>query len=352
MGPLQTSNFSIGIVVGADVEGLGQLLRQIDAPDDVPRLICVFDADRFLGRVRDTISKLNLDGITVRMIPSPGANLAECRQLLLDACSTPYLIFVDSDCRLPRPWFTQILAAHHEVAHRFPEAPGWGAPAKLMPQGVAAPACLWLAQFFPGHNEQLFPATVEHLPHSQIVLHVPRIQMLGGYDPRFRFSGEDFDLSMRVVAAGNHWILWPNPCVRHEQNSRLGPFLHRMARYGYAQGQILWKHGWRSCSRRWVAPLSVATMAGPVLWGLQKWHELLALPAAVGLVLLAFGVPVAATRTWLLIGLGAVTYAIAWPAGAIAASVNWLTSRRLGPPAGVHRCPDLQQFPVEPKSLG
>ena len=238
---------------------------------------------------------------------------AAARNTGLAAVGTPLVAFVDSDCRLPAGWLTDLLPVLADgtavVGPRIFGAGGPGALARfeagsgpLDLGGAAGPVA-------PG-------ARVGYLPAALLLC---RRDALGaGFDESMRI-GEDVDLVWRVAAAGHPVRYEPRVVVEHETRPGFARWFAQRFGYGRSAAALAARHPDRLAPvviSRWSAPALLylaARRPGPAaactaLTAAGLWTRLPAGPGrtaesarltATGLGWTLLGLAEAAARPWL-----------------------------------------------------
>ncbi len=65
---------------------------------------------------------------------------------------------------------------------------------------------------------------------------------VGGFDPRFRYGGEEEELFRRLSRAGRRLVFVPDAVVQHEFDPRLPDTLRRSRAYGRGNARMFLKH--------------------------------------------------------------------------------------------------------------
>lgn len=162
---------------------------------------------------------------------------AAARNTGLRHSTTPYVAFVDSDCR-PEPGWLPILLPHFQD-------PAVGAVAPRVRSPVTG---TWLTRYDAARSS-LDMGTVEApvLPRSRVpyvpsaALVVRRKAVGDGFDPAFRF-GEDVDLVWRLGEAGWTVRYAPAARVRHEPGRHAVAWAARRFRYGTSAAPLARAH--------------------------------------------------------------------------------------------------------------
>ena len=256
----------------------GQLARVLAAlPRGVP--VVVGDDGSAADAATETAEVADRhDALLLRL--DPGRGPAAARNAGIDAATTAYVAFVDSDV-VPEPGWLSRLAAHFEdplVALVAPRVLGLEATEE--DRG-------WLHRYEAVRSSlDLGPRPSGVHPHGQVA-YLPSAAMMvrrsawPGFDEDLQV-GEDVDLVWRLHDAGWRLRYEPVAVVRHEHRTDVSNWLRRKVFYGTSADLLAARHGDA------VAPLVVTpwTAAFAVcLLAQRRWS----VPAAAG---------VYATATW------------------------------------------------------
>lgn len=190
------------------------------------------------------------------------AGLAAARNTGWQAASAPLVAFTDDDCRPGTDWVERLLAG----LARHPGAAGAGgtvegaseatftlrylrrnnplAPleaAVLEDDRLAHRLTLYLRRSIAGphHDGERAVSSVVGanmlFPAATLVCH-------GGFDPRFRFGGEEEDLCRRIVSGGEQLVFVPDAVVTHDFEPGLADTLRRSRAYGRGNARMFLKH--------------------------------------------------------------------------------------------------------------
>jgi GT2 family glycosyltransferase len=202
--------------------------------------------------------------ITYVHTPTRGLSLA--RNLAIQHCTTPYILFTDDDCRPAHDWLIQA----HECITRDPAVAVWFGQA--WPSGIDytlhhytthAGQITWAMRSdgavchalrvdnTPFHTTQPI-AILERLGHgNQMLINCAIARHIGGFDPwlgagAWLHSGEDVDMTLRMLAHGHACAFAPTLQITHD--AWVTPVVHARLTQRYGTGMIALHlaHAWRN----------------------------------------------------------------------------------------------------------
>jgi GT2 family glycosyltransferase len=152
---------------------------------------------------------------------------AEARNRGAQLARTKYILFVDCDVILDPDWLERGVAF---LERNTDTAAVSGA---IVP--VAGPRVLrdWRVQFIePKVNRMVLtsPTPVTWLGGHSILVRRNLFEMIGGFDPRFRSAGEDWDFSQRLRALGHPIFCLPGMLARCHDVVSVDDLAHRSVR--------------------------------------------------------------------------------------------------------------------------
>ena len=273
------------------------------------RVVVVDDGSRDPAAVAAVVARHGAELIVRAVNGGPAA----ARNTGLAAVRTPLVAFVDSDCRLPAGWLTDLLPVLADgtavVGPRIFGAGGPGALARF--EAGSGPLDLGGAAGPVGPG-----ARVGYLPAA--VLLCRRDALGAGFDESMRV-GEDVDLVWRVAEAGHPVRYEPRVVVEHETRPGFARWFAQRFGYGRSGAALAARHPDRLAPvviSRWSAPAllclaarrPVRAAACTALTAVGLWTRLPAGPGrtaesarltAAGLGWTLLGLAEAAARPWL-----------------------------------------------------
>jgi mycofactocin system glycosyltransferase len=192
--------------------------------------------------------------------------------------TTPFVAFIDSDCRARPRWYEPLIGFFAEPS-----------TAIVAPRVVAAPgrAPDWLAAYEatrspldrgPVEAPVRPRSRVPFLPAAAMVVRRAAIEQMGGFDESMPV-GEDVDLVWRAVEQGWRARYVPVVEVEHDTRASLSGWLAQRFRYGTSAAPLDQRH------RRAAAPLVMSGWTALVWVALALGKERLAVVTAAGTTL-------------------------------------------------------------------
>ena len=204
-------------------------------------------------------------GATVVRHERPGGPAA-ARNAALQAAATPYVAFVDSDCRPLPGWLDPLLSALADpvvavAAPRVRSAAGASLLARYERDRSPLDLGTRPAEVRPGGR-------VPYVPSAALLVRRAAVSATGGadagsvacFDPRLR-HGEDVDLVWRLTAAGWSVRYVPTSVVEHAPRPHLAAWARQRYGYGTSAAPLALRHpgtlrplrGSRAAAVPWVA---------------------------------------------------------------------------------------------------
>jgi GT2 family glycosyltransferase len=172
----------------------------------------------------------------ITYVHTPTRGLSHARNLAVQRCTTPYILFTDDDCRPAHDWIIHA----HECISRDPTVAVWFGQA--WPSGTAytihhyhthAGQITWASRHDGATchalriDDQPFRtshpvAVLERLGHgNQLLIHCDTLRQIGGFTSwlgagAWLHSGEDVDMTMRMLAHGHVCAFAPTLRITHD----------------------------------------------------------------------------------------------------------------------------------------
>lgn len=187
------SELTVAVVVKDRREAMARCLAGLAAQVDPPAEVLVVDN----GSTDGTLELLQTTP-GLRLVEQAGP-LGRARQAAVDACRTPLLAFVDSDC-VPFPGWTRELVAALE-------------PGVAVVQGRTVPAAPVTARWSATQDIDRFTDRYET---CNVLYRLAALRAAGGFDVDSGFFGEDTAAGWRVRRAGGRGVFAATAVVAHD----------------------------------------------------------------------------------------------------------------------------------------
>ena len=190
----------------------------------------------------------------VRVERHPGS-VAETRNSALASLKdADVVVFLDADQVAPPGWLAALVAPIEAGRAAFA-----GGPTRpLGPPKDEGEAYLneFEAWFYPN----VVARDLTKLPMGNSAWRLDVLRAAGGFDPRLTWGGEDYDVNLRVHAAGHRGEYVPDAWVHHDQSGRttLRRLLRRKYRYNVGATMAYLKNGVLRAKMREAARNTVA----------------------------------------------------------------------------------------------
>jgi glycosyltransferase involved in cell wall biosynthesis len=185
----------------------------------------------------------------VRYLYQPNAGPASARNRGFRCARGPYVLFTDSDCVPDSRWAMQLVEAlHHPVVGAV------GGSYTLANRGRVAEGIHW--EIVVRHRR--FRPYVRALGSYNLGVRREVMEQVGGFDETYpAASGEDNDLSYRILAAGYKLRWVPAATVGHHHTAKLGKYLREQQRHGYFRTKLYRRHAGRMSGDDYTTPKDV-----------------------------------------------------------------------------------------------
>lgn len=201
------------------------------------RVIVVDDGSSFPIAAED-FAGAHCDIQVLRHVRSRGP--AAARNTGLQACTTEFVAFLDSDVTPRRGWLEALLGHFCDptVALVAPRIVGLAHSENLVARYEAVHSSLDLGQ----REAPVIPhSTVSYVPSAAIICRRSAIVGVGGFDETMQ-SGEDVDLCWRLIETGARLRYEPIALVAHDHRTQLRDWLARKAFYGGSAAPLSVRH--------------------------------------------------------------------------------------------------------------
>ena len=240
-------------------------------------------------------------------IHTPTRGLARARNLALQHCTTPYILFTDDDCRPAHDWLIrahECITADPAVAIWFGQTRPSGADYTIHHYPTNAGHTTWASRSDGAvcHalriNDQPFRtnqpvAILERLGHgNHMLIRCDALRRIGGFEPwlgagAWLASGEDVDMTLRMLGHDYPCAFAPQLHLIHD--AWVMPAEHAQLSQRYDTGMIALHiaHAWRAnqvarnylCFRLKEAKraLTSANTSPPITTPIPRWRRIIAI---------------------------------------------------------------------------
>jgi GT2 family glycosyltransferase len=223
----------------------------------------------------------------LRALRFAGDGLAAVRDFAWRQTDTPWVAFVDIDCRVQPGWGDAVLEALR-FHSSDPHCAGFGGSNRVPRDGspLYRAYAVLLSTYVGGHDSILNRTVgerrqVDHCPTLNVVYRRGALERVGGFDPAYTRLGEDLEMSRRLVEGG--YTLWANPgmAVEHALRPTLRSWLRNMYLYGRGRCFHLKRHP-AEFHPKFLAPAAVVLVyIAAALWdissgGVPRWLGIVA----------------------------------------------------------------------------
>lgn len=233
---------------------LEQVLRSLLNQSLAPAEILYLD-NASMNANADWAEKILSQGsVPFRLFRRSRNHMGEARQQALLECRSPWLLFLDSDCRPAQDW---LLQWSRHLDQKGDQATVWGAGNQPPPNHpfFAGWSLLSREKLFHHGSTQARTSLensrrLHHVSSTHALYDVQKVLSIGGFSPERELTGEDLDLSFRLRKAG-HELAWAEIApLEHHLPRKLGPWLRKVFRYGQDQWPLLLRYGLSQDPRR------------------------------------------------------------------------------------------------------
>ncbi|MCB0377633.1 MAG: glycosyltransferase [Bdellovibrionales bacterium] len=160
------------------------------------------------------------------------------RAQAINLCPTPWLAFIDADCRPHLGWGQAALVA---VENATDDIAAIGGRSHFVGYGPLQRVARLLSWCLPWAYSKNQVQRVTHLPTNNLLMRVHAVQSVGNFSRDFQKVGEDLELSCRL---NKKFKIIMDPCleVDHLVKSSLGHWLKKLFNYGLAQPRAFLNH--------------------------------------------------------------------------------------------------------------
>lgn len=206
----------------------------------------------------------------VRYLHQPNAGPASARNRGFRHARGRYVLFTDSDCVPDSRWAMQLVEALQQ-----PTVGAVGGGYTLANRGWIAEGIHW--EIVARHSR--FGPFVRALGSYNLGVRREVLEQVGGFDQTYpKASGEDNDLSYRILAGGYRLRWIPAATVGHHHTEKLGKYLREQQRHGYFRAKLYRRHAGRMSGDDYTTPKDVLEPA--LVCAVAAWLPFCWLPRA------------------------------------------------------------------------
>ncbi len=251
---------SLAVVYHNEEKNLPRLLQSIAdefVADETLRLdlLLIDNASKDQSRsVAEEFIKNNPQ-IKARSLARDKNHMAEARQQSLTESDSQWVIYVDADSKLESGWFKGLKRSIQNTTY---ETVVIGGASSYKGTEYWHSFVLPLANYFPLGRTQSHATDIGHVPTNNYLVHRQRALEVGGFDPFFKYVGEDLDINVRLRR--NYKITYdPSFRVEHYLPCSEYDWYQKMAYYGRAQSFVFFKY-WRGISPLKLLPMLICIL--------------------------------------------------------------------------------------------
>lgn len=181
--------------------------------------------------------------VEIAIKSNPENILGQSRQIVVQACTSSLLLFVDADCIVPEYWAEALIRQFEHLKPNHPQLAGVCGPNRLPEDSrwkMGTNRFLDLP-FGSGGSPQAKipygPEGTDHLPTTNALFDLEILRKSGGFNETLKF-GEDSELGHRMKLLGFEMVLCPQPVVINRSADSVSEWVWRMMRFGQCQ----WLH--------------------------------------------------------------------------------------------------------------
>jgi GT2 family glycosyltransferase len=187
------------------------------------------------GSTDDTV-RIAREHQGVRVVETPRAGLSAARNIALEHARGEIVAYLDDDAAPDPDWLTHLAAS-------FASGPyaAVGGPNVPPPESGRVAQCVANAPGGPSHV-LVSDRDAEHIPGCNMSIRRDALQLVGGFDARFRAAGDDVDVCWRLLDRGERIAFSPGAVVYHHRRATVRGYLRQQRGYGRAEAMLERKH--------------------------------------------------------------------------------------------------------------
>ncbi|MDR2463590.1 MAG: glycosyltransferase [Verrucomicrobiales bacterium] len=242
------------------LRGCMEALQQTQYPDF--EIVMVDDGSK------DHTREIMRDFPRVKNIVQDNQGLSAARNNGCRAAAGDIIAYTDSDCMPDADWIYHLTQTLLRSGFAAVGGPNISPPAADWVQATVAAA--------PGSPSHvlLSDTEAEHVPGCNMAYHRWALDLVNGFDARYRKAGDDVDLCWRLMQHGHRIAFSPAALVWHHRRFTISAYFGQQKGYGEAEALLRYKHlnlFDKTGSARWRgtiygAPLADGLFEQPIIY--------------------------------------------------------------------------------------
>lgn len=171
-----------------------------------------------------------------RLVTTPNRGLSNARNTGIEMATGEIIAYTDDDARPDPHWLQYLAMEFMQTKHAAIGGPN------IPPAGDGMIAeCVSNAPGGPAHV-LLSDRTAEHIPGCNMAFRKSALEVVKGFDPRYRAAGDDVDLCWRILDMG--WTIGFSPAAMVWHHRRNSVKMYWKQQYGYGKAEALLEEKW------------------------------------------------------------------------------------------------------------
>lgn len=232
---------TIGIVVYNEEKNIRWIQRSIEQLQSYCRVIVIDNGSS--DSTLDLLTELKKN-FSFEIYHRTFNHLGEARANIVSKAETPWVGFIDADCKISETWGMLALQYCRDCQ---PQVGAFGGP--LLPLGNQSEIYQLMFSHFLGSlnspQVKLFKSqrSVRHIPTANVVYRRELLLLIGSFSTGFQFVGEDLDVSYRILQAGYQLMIYPSLAIGHFLPKALFNWCRKVFKYGRGRGRVASSYG-------------------------------------------------------------------------------------------------------------
>jgi glycosyltransferase involved in cell wall biosynthesis len=185
---------------------------------------------------KDNTQEIMKDFPNVLNIKQPNQGLSAARNNGYRAANGQIIAYTDSDCMPDEDWIYHITQTLLKSGFAAAGGPNISPPAINWIQAAVAAA--------PGSPSHVLlnDTEAEHVPGCNIACHRWALDLINGFDTRYRKAGDDVDLCWRLMQQGHKIAFSPAAIIWHHRRFTVNAYFNQQKGYGESEALLRYKH--------------------------------------------------------------------------------------------------------------